>query len=320
MRPAFRVLDAALASVLQAAVALFFLSGIAALSLRPKYFELTCHFRVQYFIGAVGLGLVCVALGEWASAALSLAGALLNLPAFAVHWKAPPAARGDGRRFTLMLMNVYRLNRRYSLCVDCVRRHRPDVFVLQELNEEWARELECLAEEYPFADERPMSDGSGIALYSRLPFESLPLALSEGDARPGILAKISGSDVTLLSIHPRAPIRPGHFELRNTMLAAGAAVIRELAGPKICIGDFNTTMWSRYFKDFIAQSGMISVREGFGVLPTWPTFLGPKWMMLPIDHCLVSHDIRVVSATVGSRMGSDHLPLIVELELPCSPF
>ena len=73
------MLEAAKGSVLPAAVALFFLSGIAALSLRPKYFELTSHFRVQYFIGAVGLGLVCVALGE------------------------------------------------YSLCVDCVRRHRPDL-------------------------------------------------------------------------------------------------------------------------------------------------------------------------------------------------
>jgi len=310
------VLAAALASVLPAAVALFFLSGIAALSLRPKYFELTCHFRVQYFIGTVGLGLVCVALGEWACAALSLAGALLNLPAFAVLWKAPPAARGDGRRFTLMLMNVYRLNRRYSLCVDGVRRHRPDVVVMQELNDEWAKELECLREEYPFADVRPMSDGSGIALYSRLPFELLPLVLPEGDARPGILARISGSDLTILSIHPRAPIRPGHFELRNNMLAAGAAVIRVLEGPKICVGDFNTTMWSRYFKDFVDQSGLTSVREGFGVLPTWPTFMGPNWMMLPIDHCLMSDDIPVVSANVGGRMGSDHLPLIVELELP----
>ena len=92
--------------------------------------------------------------------------------------------------------------------------------------------------------------------------------------------------------------------------------MREMAGPKICVGDLNTTTWSRYFKDFVEQSGMRSVREGFGILASWPTFLRPKWMMIPIDHCFVSDDIRVVNAFVGERIGSDHLPLIVELELP----
>jgi endonuclease/exonuclease/phosphatase (EEP) superfamily protein YafD len=77
----------------------------------------------------------------------------------------------------------------------------------------------------------------------------------------------------------------------------------------------NTTTWSRYFRDFVGQSGLRSVRDGFGILATWPTFMGPRWMMIPIDHCFVSNDIRVVSASVGERIGSDHLPLIVELEL-----
>jgi len=38
-------------------------------------------------------------------------------------------------------------------------------------------------------------------------------------------------------------------------------------------------------------------------------------LMIPIDHCMVSSDIRVVSAQTGERIGSDHLPLIVELEM-----
>jgi endonuclease/exonuclease/phosphatase (EEP) superfamily protein YafD len=298
-----------------ATVALLLLSAIAVLALRSKYLELICHFRVQYFIGAFALGLVCVAIAEWAGAAISLASALINLPAFASLWKVRRSDDGTGRRFKLMLMNVYRLNRQHRLCIECVRRHRPDVVVVQELDEVWARELECLRGDYPFAEVRPMGDGSGIALYSRVAFESLPFGLPDDKARPGILAKLSGYELTILSIHPRAPIRRGHFELRNRMLSAGAVVMREISGPKVCMGDLNTTMWSRYFKDFVGQSGLRSVRDGFGILASWPTFMGPKWMMIPIDHCFVSDDIHVVGATVGERIGSDHLPLIVELEL-----
>jgi endonuclease/exonuclease/phosphatase (EEP) superfamily protein YafD len=309
------VLDAAREIVTFATVAVFVLSVIAALALRPKYLELICHFRVQYTIGAVVLGLVCVAIAEWAGAAISLTSVFLNFPVVALRGRSPRSPEISGRRFKLMLMNVYRLNRRYDLCVDRIRKHQPDVVIVQEVDEEWARELECLRGDYPFADVQPLSDGSGIALYSCVAFDPLPAALPEDRARPGILAKLWGGELTILSIHPRAPIRRGHFELRNRMLSAGAAVIREISGPKICVGDLNTTMWSRYFKDFVGQSGLRNVRDGFGVLATWPTFMGAKWMMIPIDHCLVSNDISVVSATVGEHIGSDHLPLIVELEL-----
>jgi len=39
------------------------------------------------------------------------------------------------------------------------------------------------------------------------------------------------------------------------------------------------------------------------------------FLMLPLDHCLVSDDIRVADARTGESIGSDHLSLIVEIEL-----
>jgi endonuclease/exonuclease/phosphatase family metal-dependent hydrolase len=38
--------------------------------------------------------------------------------------------------------------------------------------------------------------------------------------------------------------------------------------------------------------------------------------MIPIDHCLVSEDIRVINIRTDGHIGSDHLPLIVDLEIP----
>ena len=156
-----------------------------------------------------------------------------------------------------------------------------------------------------------------MAIYSHFPFERLNVILAEGDARPGILAKmnIDGASISLLSLHPRAPIQRGHFELRNDMLASAADCLQNLSGSKICIGDLNITQWSPYYRRFVKQTRLANVRKGFGLLPSWPAFLFFKWLMIPLDHCLVSDSICVTSVKTGEPIGSDHLPLLVELEI-----
>ena len=99
------------------------------------------------------------------------------------------------------------------------------------------------------------------------------------------------------------------------MLAAAADCLRDLPGPKICVGDLNITPWSPYYRSFVERTKLVNARNGFGLLPSWPTFLFFKCLMLPLDHCLVSDDIRVADARTGEPIGSDHLPLIVEIEL-----
>lgn len=301
-------------------VALLVLSATAYLGRLHKFCELTSHFRVQYILASSGCLLLCLTLANWWWAGGALLSVAINLPAIAPRHRAkePAADHGiGGQRLKLALVNVYRRNRAYEAFLRCIERHQPDVVVVQEVTDSWAHALQALSQEYPFFEVLPREDGSGIAFYSRFPFECLPLALPEGDARPGILARVhtESMSVSILSIHPRAPILRGHFELRNEMLSAAAACLQELPDPKICIGDLNTSPWSPFFQDFAEKTKLKSVREGFGLLPSWPTFMGFGWLMIPIDHCLVSSGIRVVKAQTGERIGSDHLTLIVELEI-----
>ncbi|HEU0178738.1 MAG TPA: endonuclease/exonuclease/phosphatase family protein [Blastocatellia bacterium] len=91
--------------------------------------------------------------------------------------------------------------------------------------------------------------------------------------------------------------------------------LRNLPAPMICVGDLNITPWSPYYHRFIERTELVNVRKGFGLFPSWPTFLFFKWLMLPLDHCLVNEDVRVANVKTREAIGSDHLPLIVELEL-----
>jgi endonuclease/exonuclease/phosphatase (EEP) superfamily protein YafD len=299
--------------------ALLILSGTSYLGRLHKYLELTSHFRVQYFIGAAVSLPICLALAYWWSAAGALLSAAVNLSVIVPRYIGKRLA-DDGvprRCLKVALANVDWKNRSHDPFLRCMERHQPDVIVVQEVNDDWAHSLQALSATYPFFEVLPREDGSGIALYSRCPFERLPFVSPEGDVRPGILVRLDFArrKVSLLSIHPRAPIRRGHFALRNDVLGAAAIYARDLPDPKICVGDLNTSPWSPFYQDFARQTKLINVRKGFGLLPSWPTFMGFSWLMIPIDHCLVSDDIRVVRVQTGERIGSDHLPLLVEMEI-----
>jgi hypothetical protein len=100
-------------------------------------------------------------------------------------------------------------------------------------------------------------------------------------------------------------------------------------------------MWSSYYKKFLNATGLINARQGFGILPGWPTpsyyaiftrkfgvehlrkqyeaefnaFLSLPFVRIPIDHCFVSSDILITNVRIGKDIGSDHLPLIVDFSI-----
>jgi endonuclease/exonuclease/phosphatase (EEP) superfamily protein YafD len=301
-------------------VSALLLSVAGRLGHLSKYAELASHFKVQYLLGSAAGLLAFLFYREpgWAIAAAM--GVAINLAATAPWYAGRKKITGNrsGRcRVRLILANVNHRNTARERFIAFAQKHTPDVLVVQEMNEVWRESLQRLHSLYPFIEELPKGGGSGMALYSRFPIERLTIALPEGDARPCILAQmdIAGSSVSLLSIHPRAPIRNDHYKLRNMLLGAAADCLRDLQSPKICVGDLNITPWSPYYRSFVERTKLVNVREGFGLLPSWPTFVFFKWLMLPVDHCLVSDDIRVKYVKTGDPIGSDHLPLIVELEL-----
>jgi endonuclease/exonuclease/phosphatase (EEP) superfamily protein YafD len=301
--------------------AILVLSTASYLGRLNKYFELTSHFRAQYLFASATCLLICLLFADTWFTAGAMICMVINLSAIAPFYlpkKASLSHEIKCFRLKLVFANVERCNTEYQAFIAFVNRHEPDIVVVQEVDIFWANSLQALSTRFPFSEVLPRGGGSGIALYSRFSFERLPISIPEGDTRPGLMIRldIEGSPLSLLTIHTRAPLRQGYFERRNKTLATSAVLFNQLSSPKVFVGDLNTTPWSHYFRAFEKETRLQNVRKGFGLLASWPTFMPFSWLMIPIDHCLVSQDIRVIKAQTGERIGSDHLPLIVEMEIP----
>ena len=70
-------------------------------------------------------------------------------------------------------------------------------------------------------------------------------------------------------------------------------------------------MSSPFYKNMVKSGKLRNARSGFGILPTWPTFM--PLVYIPIDHFLVNKEIGVLKVRTGPKVGSDHLPLITDL-------
>jgi endonuclease/exonuclease/phosphatase (EEP) superfamily protein YafD len=308
-----------LARVTFALVAMMTIAGLFGRT--SKYFELLSHFRIQYLLAAALCAVTLAGLRAkwWATASLlyTVAVGALLLPLYVTPTALVPQAAT--RNVRVLLANVNYGNTQYADFITFVERENPDIVIVQEVSTRWRKALEALGAHYPFSESSTEDhDGSGMALFSRLSFERSGVVFVGSDDRPSIHAtiRVGNKSLSLFTFHPRAPLRSGHFEFRNRQLEASANYVRGLPEPKVLVGDLNITPWSPYFDGLLSASGLVDARVGFGVLPTWPVVNRIAPLMLPIDQCFISPDILVANMRTGPTIGSDHLPLVIDLVIP----
>jgi endonuclease/exonuclease/phosphatase (EEP) superfamily protein YafD len=281
------------------------------------YLELATHFRFQYAL----LSLICIisflALRSWKLLPLAICCALLNslyiLPYYSRE--ISPVSYSAGTHLRLMQANVLGSNGKYSALIGAITAAHPDIVVLQEVTDEWWHQIEALNTGYQYSKAVPRPGGSGMAILSHFPIVDVQVLSLDTSTHLALLARLNveGTIVSLLSLHPPTPVRTDKFLNRNQQFSRAASIMKATGGVRIIIGDLNTTMWSPYYADLLRESGLRDARKGFGLNTTWPLPL-PGFLQLPIDHCLVSEDVAVEGVRTGKRTGSDHRPLIVDLE------
>jgi endonuclease/exonuclease/phosphatase (EEP) superfamily protein YafD len=199
-----------------------------------------------------------------------------------------------------------------------------DVVALIECSQEWIDALRAVTRAgsslWPHAavriDDHPIA---GVAVLSRHPLREVEAIISPEGRFPMIDAVVQapGGPVRIMVAHPVPPVGVGAVGMRNAEIrwlaqrAAGSAL------PTAVVADFNDTPFGRALRDFAASSGMRSAASATGLVTTWPARLAgvplPAPLRIAIDHCFVSGDIGIASLSAGPRIGSDHLPLVIDL-------
>ena len=293
-------------------------SCAGSLGTAHRLLELTSHFKVQYLTAACLCVLAFALARRWRWAAAAACIAALNA-AYVVpyYFPAPRSSGGVARRtrVKVLLANVNAANADYERLLALARATSPDVVVVQEATEGWARAFEEISPDFPHSHVVARPDTFGIAVYSRLPLRDAKTVALGGAQIPSVtvMVEAGGASFSLVTAHTYPPLA-GLFEGRNEQLAQLAVLASGSARPVVLVGDLNASPWSPHFAKLLRETGLRDARRGFGVLPTWPTYR--RIMSVPIDHCLVSPEVTIISVETGTEIGSDHLPLVVTLEVP----
>lgn len=294
-----------------AAIGLAVVSGLALLGGAVWPLALFEHFRLQYVVLALLAAAVAGGLRRWRPldvAAITASGNLLLVaPALRAEPLPVPA---DAATLRVLLLNVHTASRGHAAVRALIDELDADVVALVEVDQVWLDALAPALVDYPGRLEQARRDNFGIALYYRGALDGAVMPV--GAERPSVVATLQhdGASVQLILTHPTPPMTSG----ARTASAASSTRSprwRIAAVPTVVLGDLNATPWSRPFQRLLARGGLRASRAGFGVQASFPA--GLAILRIPIDHVLVSAGIGVRERRIERDVGSDHLPVYVEL-------
>ncbi|RUL87316.1 endonuclease/exonuclease/phosphatase family protein [Tautonia sociabilis] len=280
--------------------------------------DLVTHFQVPALMASIVAAVALWTLGRSRWGAAAMAGLAVIQAAALVRYDlaAPPVAPApeEKARLKVLSANVLASNREHERLIGLVERERPDVVAVLEFDLRWQGAMGPLRDVYPYWIEIP--DGTrGIGLYSRVPIgdDPAPVVVRPlGDGNPALCVSIAFGDgrLNLWVVHPPSPLGPQGRGRGRAELMALAREIASRPGPTLVVGDLNRTEGSPIFADFLRATGLRDSRPGFGRQESWPSWLP---MRLPIDHAFLGPELAVVDRRLGPEIGSDHLPMLVEV-------
>lgn len=240
-----------------------------------------------------------IAIGIWPHAASR---------APATEATAPPGERA----LRLASFNTLYENSQADAVKAEVLRLDADVVGLIEMGNNKKRILAELRQHYPYQANCFSRDFCNLVILSKIPLETVGSDVA-WEGPPYMQAKF-GPEAGGLSVFLVHTIRFPHSRAQFRQIIAFSRLIESTPGPKLVMGDFNATPYSRIIQTLEQRTNL----RRLTILPSWPSYV--RLPQIAIDHIFVSPGLKALgSQSIGEPGGSDHFPVAITVAVPAAP-
>jgi endonuclease/exonuclease/phosphatase (EEP) superfamily protein YafD len=246
--------------------------------------------------------LAFAALGLWVALLLDV-----NLAA------RPESVAGPGLK--VVAANMLLTNQETSQAVADILAQRPEVLLTVETTEATPPLLEAAGFNLVASG---LERATHVKIWSRLPAHPLP-RIDLGDrSLPVASVSVRGTEVVVVGVHLMSPTTERTFATWRSNWDRLAPALRDLNGPTMVLGDFNTSTLHPQMRGLLGRYDSASASS-------WRTYVSPTWPALPyrwwsqplkvldLDHILVQ-GLAAAEFTRFEVSGSDHLAVAARIE------
>jgi endonuclease/exonuclease/phosphatase (EEP) superfamily protein YafD len=283
--------------------------------------DLFSHFRPQYAVLLCLALLLHLARGQRILAGLAATLLGVNAALLApLYLTSVPAASQADDGVSIIQFNVLRNNKQVERGIEYLRASRSDLILLQEFDPRWADAMRLGLSDYAVVLSEPRTTHFGMALYLRRDSGFTVRAArllgidDEGWRHPAIEVELEGRGrrFSLLGVHAHPPLNKRVAWIQSVELERAAAWSRDIGMDHLIVGDLNATPWSALYRKLTRETGLVSARDGFGIVASWYPLAGLSGG-LPLDHVLHSDSLAATAFVAGPELGSDHRPIFARL-------
>lgn len=298
------------------------------------------NFMPYCFIPLIVLVALSLALRSKAALITTVPLLLIGFLMFVGYFipKRPAPATNPTIRITTI--NAYRSNRSLSSTINFITNINPDLVMMQEVPPNQVLPLLYrMSTIYPYESSRAGVD----ALSSNMLFSRYPILVTEDlqqldsvHTQQRYVILYEGQQVSLYNIDLALPAGKSRLPLggfladfafgyndqaRNEEIRRLLTRIAKETTPFLVAGDFGMTDQTSIYREVTRLMGDSFRETGIGLGGTWPVgevegimpaFIPP---LLRVDYIWHSSGFRTIEARLGSKIGSDHLPLYATLEV-----